>query len=182
MSAAAHVVAFLFAAPAGILAYCAIGLAAHPAIDMRHLFGAVVLFGLAIIGIPELSGAVVLYFAVGTILAALGIRITGQRRPEARRAAEPQGPQPPRRAIQVDRELAWDKRTAIHGRGDIDWDRLLRMMEALDRDEMEQLNQFWNWQRRTRDAPSQPDLPEPSPAVIGDLGDDADDIVIWTDQ
>lgn len=183
MSLAAHLLMFLFAAPAGVLAYGAIGLADHPEIDMRHLCGAVLLFSFVLIGMPDLTWAVLLYFVVGTIL---GAHLIGQERPtppvqDRRRQA---GPQPPRRAVHVDRELAWDKSVLFRDSG-FDEDRYLRMIQALDREEYEELEQFWRWQRRTQDTPPQPDqadLPDPPQPVTDDIGDEADEIKIWTDQ
>lgn len=78
MNAAAHILAFMFAAPAGALAYCAIGRADHPEIDMRHLLGAVLLFGFVLLGMPDLTEILVLYFGVGTIL---GAHLIGQGQP-----------------------------------------------------------------------------------------------------
>lgn len=64
-----------------------------------------------------------------------------------------QGPRPPEKAIRVDEELAWDKTVLFRDSG-FDGDRYLRMLEALDREEYEELEQFWRWQRTTGQTPS----------------------------
>lgn len=67
--------------------------------------------------------------------------------------AGPQGPQPPRRAVQVDREYAYDDSVIFEYEDgtiiDIDRDRVYRMLESLTEEEIEQLQQFWQWQRTT---------------------------------
>lgn len=187
MSAAEHVLAFLFAAPAGALAYFTLARADHPEIDMRHFLAVILMFILPLIGLPEIAGSTVIYFLVGIGLAAFGPRLTGQGRPtptgqddhRRQQPAGPQGPQPPRRAVQVDRELAYDPDVlADHDKG-FDLPRWIRMCNALTEEEYAELEQFWQWQRDT----GQTRYTEPPRSALDDIADDTgDEITIWTDQ
>lgn len=75
MSAAAHVLAVLFAAPAGSLAYLVLAVPESPRLGLHHLLAVVLLFIIPLVGIPAAAGTTVL-----TFLAACGLTRTGYRR------------------------------------------------------------------------------------------------------
>lgn len=75
MSAAAHILVILFAAPAGSLAYLVLTVPDSPRLGLHHLLAVVLLFVIPLVGIPEAAGTTVLAF-----LAACGVTRTGYRR------------------------------------------------------------------------------------------------------
>lgn len=104
MSAAAHILTAMFAAPAGILTYFIFTMPDHPQIGLRHLLATVLLFIVPLVGMPEMAGGTVLYYAIGFLTAG---RI---RRRWQQRQTKPQ-PRPDRYHTQTDTEdqpIIWD--------------------------------------------------------------------------
>lgn len=89
MSAAAHFVAFLFAAPAGALTYTVV-IADYPFAKLHHVLLIVLLFIFPLIGIPDIASATVFYYIVGIILAGAAARILSNPRHQGRHTGHQQ--------------------------------------------------------------------------------------------
>lgn len=73
MGVAAHLLMFLFAAPAGTLTYIVYIAADHERVDTRYLLAIVILLGFPIVGRPAMAGAVIFYYAAGIGLTATAV-------------------------------------------------------------------------------------------------------------
>lgn len=82
------------------------------------------------------------------------------------RGHQRRGPQPPRKAVQVDRELTYNPYLMYDDPGGIDMDRILQMKDALTEDEYDQLTLFWGWLRDTGQISSD-NTPDTPPSETG---------------
>lgn len=92
MTAAAHFVALLFAVPAGILAYFVLA-ADAPFARLHHVLVIQLLLIFALIGIPEIAGATIVYF-----LAAMAVTGWSRGQYHGRRQTDQVPPPEPKRS------------------------------------------------------------------------------------
>jgi hypothetical protein len=186
MSAVAHVFAFLLATTAALVTMFAIVATIDDDMGRIKPIGYLLilvplLIGLALVPITALllyylGGAALLLagftvaalfrfsareeIPIRNILTGIGRELTGRgagiHRPPPQTERR-RGPQPPRKAVLVDRELAYDKSVLNDHEQDWDLQRWQRMYNALSDDEYEQLEQFWDWQRQTTSDQPQPE-------------------------